>query len=76
MRYYRLKDKQKQKVINIYWKKGKDTDDPNLADYATKHHSIIHHRGVRPLYVLDTVVNHISTLYNTSQILQGCVDPA
>ena len=76
MRYYWLKDKQQQNIINIYWKKGKDTEDPNLADYATKHHSVIHHRGVRPLYVLDHVINHLSNLYYTSHVLRGCVDPA
>ena len=53
MQYYWLKDKETSKDINIYWKKGKDEHDPNLADYATKHHSTIHHRGVRNYYVRD-----------------------
>ena len=57
----------------MYWKKGKDTENPNLADYPTKHHSIIHHKGVRSTYVLDQIINHISTITHASQALQGCV---
>ena len=53
MRYYWLRDKTKQGIINVYWKKGNDENDPNLADYHTKHHPKIHHRGVRTLYVKD-----------------------
>ena len=75
MRYYWLKDRETQKQINIYWKKGKDVNDPNLADYATKYHSIIHHRGVRHLYVLDQLTNHIHSLNLASQALRGCVSP-
>ena len=75
MRYYWLKDQGTQKQINVYCKKGKDPDDPNLADYPTKHHSIIHHKGVRSTYVLDQIINHIYTLTHTSQALRGCVSP-
>ena len=57
-------------------KKGKDEKYPNLADYSTKYHSVIHRCGVRPLCVLDQLINHISTLANTSQALRGCVDLA
>ena len=62
MRYYWLKDKGTQKLINVYWKKGKDSDDPTLADYATKHHSVIYHRGIRSTYVLNHLINHIFNL--------------
>ena len=62
-------------MIKIYWKKGKDEDESNLADYLTKHHSTIHHRGVRSTYVLDQIINHIYTLNQTSQALRGCVSP-
>ena len=64
MRYYWLKDQSTHNNINIYWKKGKDESDPNLADYPTKHHSTIHHKGVST-YTLNSV----------SHALQGCVDP-
>ena len=54
MRYYWLRDRETQKQIAVHWKRGIDENDPNLADYPTKHHSTIHHRGVRPLYVRDS----------------------
>ena len=54
MRYYWLRDQNTQNKINVYWKKGNDEDDPNYADYHTKHHSKIHHKGVRTLYVKDS----------------------
>ena len=53
MRYYWLKDNETKKRINVYWKWGTDEEDPNRADYPTKHHPVIHHRGVRQNYVLD-----------------------
>ena len=75
MRYYWLRDQSTKKTIEIYWKRGKDENDPNLADYPTKHHSILHHKGIRPNYVLDRLINHIFTLDHTSHALRGCVDP-
>ena len=75
MRYYWLKDKETQHNIKVYWEKGKYLEDPNLADYHTKHHSFIHHKGLRHLYVLDQLINHIHTLSHTSQVLRGCVSP-
>ena len=63
MRYYWLRDQQTKKIIKVYWKRGTDDNDPNLADYHTKHHSTIHHKGVRPLYVRDSVLNNIFTLF-------------
>ena len=68
--------KRKAKCIKCLLEKGKDETDPNLADYPTKHHSILHHRGIRPFYVLDQLINHISNLAHTSQVLRGCVDLA
>ena len=74
MRYYWLRDNMAKQNIAVYWKRGKDQHDPNYADYPTKHHSIIHHKGVRHNYVLDSVINHIHTLHMTSQALRGCVE--
>ena len=54
MRFYWLKDNITKQYIKVYWKRGKDEKDPNKADYHTKHHQIIHHRGIRTEYVLDT----------------------
>ena len=55
MRYYWLRNKELMNDIKVYWKRGTDEEDSNLADYHTKHHSTIHHKGVRPLYVRDQV---------------------
>ena len=53
MRYYWLRDNETKNNIKVYWKRGKDEKDPNRADYHTKHHPTVHHRGVRSDYVLD-----------------------
>ena len=45
MRFYWLKDRQKQGQINIYWSPGIN----NLADYHTKHHPPSHHKNMRPI---------------------------
>ena len=49
MRYYWLRDKLIQKLVNIYWEKGTK----NHADYWTKHHPAIHHRTIRGRYIQD-----------------------
>ena len=53
MRFYWLKDRDAKNQIHIYWKKGKNDNDPNRADYHTKHFPTIYHRGIRPTYVFD-----------------------
>ena len=53
MRYHWLREKELHKQIHIHWKHGKDDKDPNMADYHTKHHAKVYHRGIRPLYVID-----------------------
>ena len=52
-RYYWLKHQETKKEISVYWKKGKDEFDPNKANYQTKHHPTIHHKGVIQDYALD-----------------------
>ena len=47
MRYNWILDKQVQRHFHVIWKPGKE----NLADYFTKHHSTVHHKRVRTLYV-------------------------
>ena len=49
MRFYWLRDRSTQKQFLITWAAGKT----NLADYYTKHHPIIHHKKMRPIYNLD-----------------------
>ena len=68
MRFYWLRDCQNQKQFLIKWAAGKS----NLADYFTKHHPIIHHKTVRPLYKLDGEPNP-STLTNSCQLLSARV---
>ena len=75
MRHYWLRNKETHKDIRVYWKRGINEEDPNLADYHTKHHSLIHHKGVRPLYVRDQVLNNISILRRMSSVLRGCIIP-
>ena len=47
MRYNWILDRQVQKHFRIFWQPGKE----NLADYFTKHHSIVHHKRMRAVYV-------------------------
>jgi len=47
MRYNWILDRQVQRHFHVIWKPGKE----NLADYFTKHHSTVHHKRVRTLYV-------------------------
>jgi hypothetical protein len=52
MRYFWLRDRVNQKQFNLYWRRGSD----NSADYFSKHHSPQHHKNVRPLYLLSTII--------------------
>ena len=47
MRYNWILDRQVQRHFHVIWKPGKE----NFADYFTKHHSTVHHKRVRTLYV-------------------------
>ena len=49
MRFYWLRDRTNQKQFLIKWAAGKT----NRADYFTKHHTISHHKTMRPVYNLD-----------------------
>ena len=73
IRFYWLHDHETQRHIKVHWKRGLDETDPNFADYHTKHHSTIHHRGIRPLYVRDKIIRNIATINNTSSELRGCI---
>jgi hypothetical protein len=52
MRFYWLRDRQRQKQFHVHWKRAQD----NLADYPTKHHPTKHHIAVRPTYVLNNIL--------------------
>jgi len=47
MRYNWILDRQVQKHFRVFWQPGKE----NLADYFTKHHSTVHHKRMRAIYV-------------------------
>jgi hypothetical protein len=49
MRFYWLKDRQKQGHYHIYWAPGSG----NRGDYFTKHHSPAHHRIMRSHYLYE-----------------------
>ena len=67
MRWHWFHDKGIQNKIKIIWKKGKDEDGPNYADYPTKHHATTHHCGIRSHYVRDQLCNIILN-YNKCNI--------
>ena len=73
MRWHWLRDKELANKIKNFWKKGTDEDDPNYADYPTKHHPISHHRGVRSYYVKDQLCNIIINYNYISSVVRGCV---
>ena len=60
MRYYWLRDREKQQQFNIYWQRGLD----NHADYFTKHHATAHHRQTRAQYVRDKIACLTSRIEN------------
>jgi hypothetical protein len=66
MRFYWLRDRQRQDQFHIHWKKGLE----NKADYVTKHHPVKHHQNVRSTYVLNQVIGH----FTTRTVLQGCAN--
>ena len=48
MRFHWLKDRAtNKKQLAIRWVPGRE----NLADYPTKHHTAMHHKQVRPIYL-------------------------
>lgn len=56
--------------------KGTDDIDPNHGDYFTKHHSTIHHKGVRHSYINDKLACMIApSLTHLVTKLRECLDP-
>ena len=49
VRWYWLRNKKTQEVLNYYWDAGKNND----ADYFTKNHAPKHHCEMRPRYILQ-----------------------
>ena len=53
MNFHWLSDKETLKEIDIAWGKGTK----NYADYFTKHHSLVHHRKMRSIYIRDIITD-------------------
>jgi hypothetical protein len=64
MRFYWLRDRQRQRQFHIHWKKGLD----NKADYVTKHHPVKHHQKMRSIYVLNQLIGHFRHTHFTARV--------
>jgi hypothetical protein len=51
MWFYWVKDREEQKLFNVGWAPG----DTNLGDYFTKHHYPVHHKRMRPHYLMSFI---------------------
>jgi hypothetical protein len=47
IKFFWLQDREAQEQFKFYWDKGEG----NRADYFSKHHSVAHHRAMRPVYL-------------------------
>ena len=63
MRWWWLRDKERNKEIIIYWQPG----GKNMGDYYTKHHTGTHHRDVRPQYVCNNLTQKLNQNKNIHQ---------
>ena len=69
MQLHWLRDKSIQQHFNILWEKGK----VNAADYFTKvTHPTVHHKNMRPKYVLDQSASNVFVNILTSSLSQHC----
>ena len=55
MRFYWLRDRERQEQFRIYWRPGK----LNYADYWTKHHAATHHCTVRKECITNSMILEI-----------------
>ena len=55
MRFYWLRDREKQGQFNLYWNQGAN----NLSDYFTKHHPASHHQKMRKLFMSSNLIGSI-----------------
>jgi hypothetical protein len=69
LRFYWIKDRVKQGQFNVYWGPGYH----NLADYFTKHHSPVHHKRMREIYI-HADEHPINWKGIRDSALRGCVN--
>jgi hypothetical protein len=69
MHFYWVKDRVKQRQFHVYWGPGYQ----HLADYFTKHHSPMHHKQMREMYI-HTSVRPMNRSGIRDSALRGCVN--
>jgi hypothetical protein len=69
MRFYWIKDREKQGHLNVYWGPGFQ----NSADYFTTHHSPAHHKRMREIYI-HADEQPINRKGIQDSALRGCVN--
>ena len=69
MRFYLVRNRQRQGQFRMYWKPGKD----NYADYYTKHHPTPHHREWRKK-LLTPPGDEVSNFVTCTRDLRGCIE--
>ena len=70
MRFNWLRDKELQKIIRVYWRKGSE----NEADYTTKHFPPDYHKKIRKKYFLNSILLQLCSQFQKTHGLQGCVE--
>ena len=61
MRFHWVRNRINQGQLIVRWRPGKS----NLADYPTKHHTGLHHKTLRPIYLYDEE--------RSPRTVQGCI---
>ena len=75
MRFYWLRDRQTLKQFQFFWCAGK----LNLADYWTKHHPAMHHKGIRNRFltekrVLDELKQRLESNHSVKEIVHSLIE--
>ena len=63
MRFYWVRDRNKQGHFNVFWAPGRD----NLGNCFTKHHPLSHHQLILPVFLHEKPTTE-------TRFLQGCVN--
>ena len=75
MRFYWLRDRQTLEQFRFFWRAGK----LNLADYWTKHHPALHHKGIRNRFltekrVLDELKQRLENKESVKEIVHSLIE--
>ena len=73
-RFHWIHDSINQKLILVYWDKGKN----NYGDYFTKHHPPTHHKLMRPKFLICHATTFLQKILKThgkcKDTLRGCIN--